>query len=420
MNSSTMQSKVGEDGKERIYMNYQVTDDSLRFYLEGRITSDNARELEKEIGAIIEGHPGRKLFFDANKLEYISSAGLRFVLRYAKSAPEKITIENVSREVYEIFDMTGFTTLMQVQKKLRQVSIEGLRQVGTGMSSKVYRIDGDTIIKVYDEKVPFYKITREIDLAKKAFLAGIPTPISYDLVRCGSAYGVVFEMIANAVTVGDALMADEGRDFESIMEKFAALLKLMHQTKIDKEAGFPSIKGTWLEWAEGMKNYYTAEEYALLEQMIMQVPEADTIVHCDFHAGNTLYQDGEIVVIDMADVGYAHPVFDFAAGAFHAMMSHQENIQHSLSLSQAYIVRFWHALLANYFGTRDEGKLARLQEIFSAFALLRAALFPMKHVQIPEEMKKFFVESARKNFFPRIDWAMEQARALGELEPGAR
>ena len=342
------------------------------------------------------------------------------MLRYAKSAPEKITIENVSREVYEIFDMTGFTTLMQVQKKLRQVSIEGLQQVGTGMSSKVYRIDGDTIIKVYDEKVPFYKITREIDLAKKAFLAGIPTPISYDLVRCGSAYGVVFEMIANAVTVGDALMADEGRDFESIMEKFAALLKLMHQTKIDKEAGFPSIKGTWLEWAEGMKNYYTAEEYALLEQMIMQVPEADTIVHCDFHAGNTLYQDGEIVVIDMADVGYAHPVFDFAAGAFHAMMSHQENIQHSLSLSQAYIVRFWHALLANYFGTRDEGKLSRLQEIFSAFALLRAALFPMKHVQIPEEMKKFFVESARKNFFPRIDWAMEQARALGELEPGAR
>ena len=102
------------------------------------------------------------------------------------------------------------------------------------------------------------------------------------------------------------------------------------------------------------------------------------------------------------------------------MMSHQENIQHSLSLSQAYIVRFWHALLANYFGTRDEGKLSRLQEIFSAFALLRAALFPMKHVQIPEEMKKFFVESARKNFFPRIDWAMEQARALGELEPGAR
>jgi len=54
VNSSAMQSKVGEDGKERMYMNYQVTDDSLRFYLEGRITSDNARELEKEIGAIIE------------------------------------------------------------------------------------------------------------------------------------------------------------------------------------------------------------------------------------------------------------------------------------------------------------------------------------------------------------------------------
>ena len=317
-------------------MNYRVTDDSLRICLEGRITSANAGELEKKIGALIEEHPGRKLFFDADKLEHISSAGLRFLLRYAKSAPEKITIENASKEVYEIFDMTGFGTLMKVQKKLRRVSVAGLPQVGTGLSSKVYRIDEDTIIKVYDEKVPFYKITREIDLAKKAFLAGIPTPISYDLVRCGSTYGGVFEMIADAVTVGDALMAQDGRDFEPIMEKFAALLKLMHKTKIDKAAGFPSIKDTWLEWAEGMRKYYTDREYALLEKMIMQVPDADTIVHCDFHAGNTLYQNGEIVVIDMADVGYAHPVFDFAAGAFHAMVSHQENIQHSLSLSQTY------------------------------------------------------------------------------------
>jgi uncharacterized protein (TIGR02172 family) len=302
--------------------------------------------------------------------------------------------------------------MFDVEKKLRKVSIEGLPQVGIGLSSLVYRLDDDTIIKVYDKKVPMYKITREIDLAKKAFLVGIPTAISYDLVHCGDTYGVVFEMIANATTVGDALSANDGEHFEEIMKKFAALLKLMHSTEIDMADGFPSIKGTWLDWAEGMKKYYTAAEYSMLEKMISAVPDRNTIVHCDFHGGNTMYQNGEIVVIDMADVGYAHPVFDFAAGAFHALISNQAGIQKSLSLSQKNILRFWDLLLRNYFQTDDAAKVDELKEIFKAFARLRAALFPMKHVQISEEQKLLFVEGARKNLFPNIDWEMQQVERL--------
>ena len=397
-------------------MDYKINDNKLVIYLAGRIDSNNAVETEKEVSGILSDNPNCSLTFDAEKLDYISSAGLRFLLKFCKSMKEKIVIENVSKENYEIFEMTGFTKLLDVKKKFRKVSIEGCEQVGTGLSSKVYRIDSDTIIKVYDEKVPFYKITREIDLAKKAFLAGIPTAISYDIVRCGENYGVVFEMIANAVTVGDALTANNGANFDNIMEKFAALLKLMHHTEIDKSDGFPSIKGTWLDWAEGMKKYYTSEEYELLEQMIMLVPERNTIVHCDFHAGNTLYQNDEVVVIDMADVGYAHPIFDFAAGAFHALVSNQENIQKSLSLSRENIIRFWNTLLEKYFATNDSAKIDDIKEIFKAFAYLRAALFPMKHVQISEEAKKFFVENARKNFFPNIDWALKKAEALKSIE----
>lgn len=390
-------------------------DNRLVIFLEGRIDSNNVAEVEKAVQATVNENGGRKLIFDADKLDYISSAGLRFLLKFRKHADEKILIENVSNSIYDIFDMTGFTRLFDVRKKLRNVSIDGCPQVGTGLSSKVYRLDADTIIKVYDAKVPLYKITREIDLAKKAFLAGIPTAISYDLVRCGENLGVVFEMIANAVTVGDALVADDSANFDAIMKKFAALMKLMHQTEIDKADGFPSIKGTWLDWADGMKKYYTADEYALLEKMILSVPDRNTIVHCDFHAGNTLWQNGEVVVIDMADVGYAHPVFDFAAGAFHALIHDYKSVQASLSLSGENIVRFWDALLKNYFETDSSTALDELKEIFKAFAYLRNALFPMKHVQISEESKLVYIQNARKNFFPNIDWAFKQAARLGDL-----
>ena len=392
-------------------MKFKIEDEYLSIFLEGRVDSNNVAEIERESVALVKENSNLKIIFDVDKLQYISSAGLRFLMK-CKKISKNIQIVNASKDIYEIFEMTGFVKLFDVQKKLRNVSIEGLPQVGTGLSSKVYRIDSETIIKVYDEKVPMYKITREIDLAKKAFVAGLPTAISYDLVSCGNGYGVVFEMIADAVTVGDALSANGGENFNEIMKKFAALMKLMHETETTPEHGFPSIKGTWFDWAEGMKKYYTAAEFEMLEKVISTVPERNTIVHCDFHAGNTLYQNGEVVVIDMADVGYAHPIFDFAAGAFHALVSDRVNIQKSLSLSQENILRFWDSLLKNYFQTE---KIDELKETFKAFAYLREALFPMKHVQIPEEQKKLYVESARKNFFANYEWEIAQAKRLDKI-----
>lgn len=393
-------------------MDFKIENENLIINLEGRIDSNNVAEIENEAVKIVKENSANEIIFDVENLTYISSAGLRFLMKCKKTSKKNIQIVNASKDVYEILEMTGFVKMFDVKKKLRNVSIEGCPLVGIGRSSNVYRIDDENIIKVYDEKVPMYKITREIDLAKKAFIAGLPTAISYDLVRCGNAYGVVFEMIADAVTVGDAISANNGEHFEEIMKKFAALMKLMHETEIDADAGFPSIKGTWFDWAEGMKKYYTDAEFEKLHAVISAVPERNTIVHCDFHAGNTLYQDGEIVVIDMADVGYAHPVFDFAAGAFHALISSSESIQKSLSLSQENVLRFWDSLLRNYFQTE---KIDEYKETFKAFAYLRGALFPMKHVQISEEEKQSFVESARKNFFPNFEWEMEQVKKLDKI-----
>ena len=297
-------------------MEFQMTDDVLTIFLSGRIKADNASAVDAELSKIIKSNPSNALVLDATDLEYIASAGLRVLMKCRKASKKKVAIQNVSKAVFDVLEMTSFTKLFEVSKKPREISIEGCPQVGMGLSSKVYRLDPETIVKVYDRKVPFYKISREIDLAKKAFVLGVPTAISYDLVNVDGAYGVVFEMIADATAVGDALQANDCRDFDEIMKKFATLLKTLHQTEATKDSGLPSIKGTWLDWAKGMSAYYTQEEYDMLRRLIEEIPDRNTLVHCDFHAGNTLYQDGEVVVIDMADFGFGHPVFDFAAGSF--------------------------------------------------------------------------------------------------------
>ncbi|MBO6179729.1 MAG: anti-sigma factor antagonist [Selenomonadaceae bacterium] len=184
-------------------MKTSVQDNLLTIFFEGEINAKNVPALQKEINEIISANPGREILFDADALTYISSAGLRLLLATQnKMGKNKLTVRNVSKDVYEIFDMTKFTSLMNIEKKMREISIEGAEIVGKGRSSTVYRIDPETIVKLYTAGVPLPKIKQEIDLAKKAFVVGIPTPISYDLVTCDKSYGVVFEMLGDADTVG--------------------------------------------------------------------------------------------------------------------------------------------------------------------------------------------------------------------------
>ncbi|MGN1088835.1 MAG: anti-sigma factor antagonist, partial [Huintestinicola sp.] len=161
---------------------------------EGRIDTSNASEVEKELFTLVDEHKPDKIVIDAKKLEYISSVGLRVVLKLKKTV-EDTSIINASLEVYDIFDMTGFTDIIEVKKAFREISVEGCEIIGKGGHGTVYRLDGDTIVKLYGDKEPFDEIEREISYSKKAFVYGIPTAISFDIVKCGDCYGVVFELI---------------------------------------------------------------------------------------------------------------------------------------------------------------------------------------------------------------------------------
>ena len=131
---------------------------SHMFKLSGRIDSVNAGELEK---TIFEAHEKEgELSIDAGELEYISSAGLRVLLKLRKQQ-SGLSILNVSNEVYEILEITGFADLMEVKKKLREVSLDQCELIGKGGNGSVYRISEDEIIKVYTEKTPVESIENE-------------------------------------------------------------------------------------------------------------------------------------------------------------------------------------------------------------------------------------------------------------------
>ncbi len=83
--------------------------------LEDRIDSSNADMTEYKIINILNNYPGKIPVFDAAELDYISSGGLRALMRVRKAVGEQLIVRDVSPYVYELFEMTGFNGIFNVQ-----------------------------------------------------------------------------------------------------------------------------------------------------------------------------------------------------------------------------------------------------------------------------------------------------------------
>ena len=88
---------------------------SLLINLEGRLDTNTFQDLEKETDNL-DGI--KKLTFDFEKLDYISSAGLRVLLTCQKKMNNisgTMIIKNVKEEIQEVFDMTGFSDILTIK-----------------------------------------------------------------------------------------------------------------------------------------------------------------------------------------------------------------------------------------------------------------------------------------------------------------
>ena len=66
-------------------MDHYFENGVLTIYINGRVDSNNAPVLEREIMDVTAEHPGADLVLDGEKLEYISSAGLRVLMKLSKA-----------------------------------------------------------------------------------------------------------------------------------------------------------------------------------------------------------------------------------------------------------------------------------------------------------------------------------------------
>ena len=336
-------------------------DDRFIISFSGRIDSGNAPDVEKEAIRLMEENPESKVLINAKDLIYISSAGLRVILHIKKEHPE-LSIYDVNSEVYEILDMTGFTQMMQVEKAYREVSIEGCEEIGRGANGTIYRIDQDNVVKVYNNADALADIQHEREVARLALILGIPTAISYDVVKVGDSYGSVFELL-NASSFSK-IISTEPEKIDWCVKEYVGLLKLIHGTLVP-EGKLPDMKDTVLEWAYIMKDHLPEEIGNKLVDLVEKVPQDNHMIHGDYHTKNVELQNNEVLLIDMDTLSVGNPIFELAF-MYNAFIGYSEYNHDIVKEFQGFDFEtaqvFWRKVLEEYLGTTDEDKIKEVED----------------------------------------------------------
>ena len=381
-------------------MTVSEKDGIVTIFLEGRIDSGNATQVEKEIIGLMDENPGKEIAFDAEKLDYISSAGLRVLLKVQKAKAKPVMISNVSSEVYDIFETTGFTQLLNVRKKYRQISVDGCEIIGKGAYGTVYRLDEDTVVKKYESPEALSMIENEKKLAKLAFVAGIPTAISFDIVKIGNTFGSVFELL-KAKTFND-LIKEKPSEADETIKKYTELIKQVHSISL-APGTLPSAKAEYLKKLDNIHPLLSDELYERMKEFYDSLPEDDHVIHGDLQMKNIMLSGDEPMLIDMDTLSQGLPIFDLG-GIYLAYIAFveddPENCKRFFGIDKEMADRIFYGVMDNYYqGISEQEKKEILEKVkIIGYTNFLNMLKPEKHEELAALRIRHTIEFLKQVF----------------------
>lgn len=380
---------------------FDLNNGVLTLLLDGRLDTEAAVKFDAAIAEICKNNPHDSLVLEAEKLEYVASSGLRTILKMVKTE-KNFSMVNVSEAVYGVFEMTGFSRIMNISKALRKIDLEQCERIGFGGNGAVYRVSEDEIVKVNFNPSTYDSLHLELNKAKEAFLLGIPTAISFDMVDCGEGKrGVVYETIKSK-TLGETIQSEPER-MEELTEQYIAQLNTLHATRTDNPV-FGSAKDDYRKQVEDASKYYTEEEALLLHKILEVLPEGGGLVHCDAHPKNIMIQNGEMFWIDMEQMAVGHPIYDIISIAVVLNgMNNDEMTMHICGMDNATVAKMKDCFIRKYFKTEDPAMIQKFSSLFDALRLIRAVFAVGFTSQNTEKYRPSIIAMSRQAFFPNIE-----------------
>ena len=236
---------------------------------------------------------------------------------------------------------------------LREIKLDGCVVTGHGRNSEVYRLNDDKVVKVFNKgSLPEEEIENEYKLAAASYQLGVPTARCYELARSQGSLCILYERI-EAKNLRE-LIAEDTERTEELVGMAAALSRNLHELHAPRDI-FPSMAGIYHARADSVSDLFTSDEVEKLHRLIDTIPERDSFIHGDYHRGNILLRKGQLVLIDMADAAYGHPIYDILStymyGPFLLESYPREAVVKLTGWTPGIINRVWKVFVREYFRT---------------------------------------------------------------------
>lgn len=381
-----------------------------------RLDANNTEEYREKFENEIEHLPeGTRVVCDLKDTEYISSRGLRLILMLRKKLKD-MAIINVADSIYGIFEETGMTRIISIERRLQMIDPIQSAPLARGSNGEVYVIENDIIVKMFTEKTTRETIYEEWRNAKTAFMLGVPSVICYAMVTDGERLGIMFERM-KATSLATVIYSDY-EHFDDYARRFSGLFKEMHGIR-DELHELHSVKDAFVGLLEEA-DYLSEEEKKQMTAFLDAVPERDHVIHGDFHPNNIGENMGELILLDLAEIGYGHPLFDFMASYYDLILSgettgkeHPEITKQFFGLTVEELRKLWDILVENYFPGITAEKKQFFNETINRMLGFKLLLFPALHPNHPKEKHDAWIQLGRERFCAHYDEVMQR---IGEMD----
>lgn len=285
-----------------------------------------------------------------------------------------------------------------MENRFRTIDIGHLKSFAKGGTGECYRIDRDTILKLYYEGFPTERILTEKECARAALIADVPTAISLWLVQAGDRQGILFELVQGN-TLSEEICEKGISCAREMGRAFAGIARKLHEAEVKKT----DLPLTTLPIRKAIQGAgYMPDE--VMRRVLCFMDDLDTYlqyVHGDFHLNNVIMAKDGPVLIDMGGFSIGCPMFDLATCYYslfelpEALTGGRNSFNH-LTLEEAR--EFWKGVEEKYFpGGMDPASSELLRKVVllkkMRFEALYGDRYPLEYCQpIREEVLSTFSE----------------------------
>ncbi len=244
---------------------------------------------------------------------------------------------------------------------IERINLSEYRKSGAGANGESFNCiaDNSVMLKLYNTDYPTDTIFTELEIARKVYELGIPSPEPGQLVTDGERIGIRFRRILGKRSFS-RMIADEPQRYDEFTREFARFCLRLHSVECP-EGYFPDAKPQFKALLDA-DVYLDAEQKRQASAFIQGIPDTGTALHGDMHIGNVLStlpsgapisQPHDLYFIDLGYFARGCPLLDLGMMRCICVTSDEEFRRKEIHIDTTMGAKVWTSFVDEYF----EGRL---------------------------------------------------------------